>query len=93
MPFMRISVYFSIFIIQMLGMSFQKLVNCINVTPRYRDGTELAGATNNELSLTSLVSDDQGLYQCSAKLTADPSLPAVRSRDAMLTIRGIVYHK
>ena len=57
---------------------------------RYKDGTELTSETNKELSLTSLGSDDQGRYQCSAKLTADPNLPAVRSEEAMLTIRGIV---
>ena len=60
---------------------------------RYKDGTELAGKTNNELSLTSLWSAAQGLYQCSAKLTADPSLPAVRSREARLTIRGNLSDK
>ena len=55
---------------------------------RYKDGTELAGEINNELSLTTLGPDDQGRYQCSVKLTADPSLPAVRSEEAMLTITG-----
>ena len=57
---------------------------------RYKDGTEIASETNNELSLTSLESNDQGRYQCSAKLTADPSLPAVRSEEATLTIKGTV---
>ena len=55
---------------------------------RYKDGAELT-ETSNGLMLSSLVSDDKGLYQCSAKLTADPNLPAVRSEEAMLTIRGI----
>ena len=60
---------------------------------RYKDRIELAGETNKEISLTSLRSADQGLYQCSAKLTADPSLPAVRSREAKLTIRGNLNNK
>ena len=58
---------------------------------RYKDGTEVAGETNNELSLTSLGSNDGGLYQCSAKVTADMSLPAVRSEEAMLTITGTEF--
>ena len=56
---------------------------------RYKDGAERT-ETSNELMLTSLGSDDEGLYQCSVKLTADPNLPAVRSEEAMLTIRGNV---
>ena len=67
------------------------ILNCqLFLACRYKDGTELTDEVSNELSLISLGSDDQGLYQCSAKLTADPNLPAVRSEEAMLIIRGIV---
>ena len=57
---------------------------------RFKDGTEIAGQTSNELTLTNLNTADAGFYKCSAKSTVSDTLPAAVSQEALLTITGKV---
>ena len=61
----------------------------VNIFGRFKDGTELLGETNNELTLTSLTASDDGRYKCLAKSTASDTLPAAVSAEAQLSVTGI----
>ena len=56
---------------------------------RFKDGIELSGETNNELTLNSLTASNNGRYKCLAKSTASDTLPAAVSAEANLYVTGI----
>ena len=55
---------------------------------RFKDGTELSGETNNELTINSLTASNDGRYKCLAKSTASDTLPAAVSAEAQLSVIG-----